>query len=134
MNPGDYLCSRWLALVFNSLDVLFKRCAAIKAQLHCAVKIILGLYVLAENRVGQRPIRMRKGRLGVETEGVVVVLEGPLVLPQFTVSISSLSVRHGPKLGVETDGLVVVLNGPLVLPRSTVGVASIDVGVRVFGV
>lgn len=53
----------------------------IEPQLRCPVGVPLSLEVPVDYGVGQRSIRIGKGKLRIEAYGLVVVLDGPLELP-----------------------------------------------------
>jgi hypothetical protein len=68
--------------------------------------------------------------LGVETDGLVEVLDGPLILAQVDVGSAPVKVGQRGNLWVGADSLVVVLDGPLRLAQVIVGVAAVVVGQR----
>ena len=77
--------------------------------------------VLLQLNIGIASEDVSQPVLGIEADGLVVILDGPLVLPSGGVGYASAVV--GGRLGVESDCLVVFSNGlfeaPIQLERAT---------------
>jgi hypothetical protein len=80
--------------------------------------------------VGNPPVAVGPGVVGVQLDGFVVVLYGPPVLAQAMVGITPVVVGQGV-IGVQFYCLIVVLYGPSVLAQAMVGItpAAVDPGV-----
>ena len=65
---------------------------------------MLGLRVFAEESADERTAGVGPGILGVETDGLIEVLDGPVRLAQLAVCLGSM--EEGAVLGVESGGLV----------------------------
>ena len=63
----------------------------------------------------------------VEADGLLVVLDGPLVVAGVLIGAAPI-VEDERGIGVELDGLIVVRNGPDVVPFVLVGIAAIVQG------
>ena len=70
--------------------------------------------------VGAAPEEVGIDILGVEADGLVVVLDGTLEFAQVVVGAAPEEVGIDI-LGVEADGLVIVLDGPLEFAQVVVG-------------
>src|SRR3989344_2287268 len=57
--------------------------------------------------VGTAPVAVGAGEIGVQGQGLVVVLDGLLVLAEIGIGNAPVGVRAG-KLGVQAQGLIVV--------------------------
>src|SRR5437764_806490 len=78
------------------------------------IKIRVSLPSVFQPQVSETPVDVGIGKVGIELDGTITVLESLRVVLNVIVSVTSIAVNYG-RVGINLHGDIVVLNGRLVL-------------------
>ena len=103
-----------------------------KAQGTGPCEITQGLSWRAFLLVGESPVREDLAIFGLQLDGLVVILDGPVELAFLSVNITPVA-EGFRKIGFQVDGLVVILDGPVELALAIIDIAPVGEGFRKVG-
>ena len=97
-------------------------------QCRCAIDVLLCRCLVTQEDIAERPAGVG-GRISrVEADSLLIILDGPFVVPKLGVRLSSQSMRLGGWIEVEAERLAEILDGKFMFAEAVVSDAAVMEG------